>query len=138
MDESIKEALELVKAQATVREMTAEEIIAMTQSIADWLRGHESQTQGGKAEANPPLDISPEASIKESHIVCLECGKKFNRLLRQHLAKHGLTHQEYRRKWGFKESQPLVPMDMSSRLSKGQRTSKSTRRKRRRRISTNR
>ena len=38
----------------------------------------------------------------------MESGKSFKVLTRKHLAKYGLTPEEYREKWGYPKGMPLV------------------------------
>ncbi len=106
MDDYLKEALEIVKAQAKVRTMSEEEIISMVQKLSEGIRsvyGCESPIE--------ELQISSEEakkSIKEQSIVCLECGKSFKILTKKHLASHSLDAGAYREKWGIKRNTPLV------------------------------
>lgn len=106
MDDNLKSALEIVKAQASVRPMTDEEITAMVKSVA---AGIKAITEGGEVlvgSAEPAID--PKTSIKEKSIVCLECGKSFKILTKKHLTTHSLTPEEYREKYGMKKGSPLV------------------------------
>ena len=113
MDEYVKEALDVVKAQAGVRNMTEDEITSMVQSIADRLRGVEShvESEQGRGQQEPAVD--PKKAIREKSVICLECGKSFKILSKRHLAQHGLTPQEYKEKWGFKKNQSLVAKALS-------------------------
>lgn len=108
METYLKEALEIVKAQASVRNMTEEEIISMVEKLAAGIRkvseDVEAQVENEKAE--PPVD--PKKAIREKSIVCLESGKSFKVLTKRHLAKFGLTPDEYREKWGYAKNTPLV------------------------------
>jgi predicted transcriptional regulator len=51
---------------------------------------------------------SPKRSIRDDVVICLECGRRTSSLTRNHLAKHGLTPEEYKAKWGLKPNQHLV------------------------------
>jgi len=113
MDEYVREALDVVKAQASVRNMTEDEITSMVQSIADRLRGVEAQAESGHAQAHQEPAVDPKKSIREKSVICLECGKSFKILSKRHLATHGLTPQEYKEKWGFKKNQSLVAKSLS-------------------------
>ena len=113
MDEYVKEALDVVKAQASVRNMTEDEITSMVQSIADRLRGVESQAESGHTQAHQEPAVDPKKSIREKSVICLECGKSFKILSKRHLSQHGLTPQEYKEKWGFKKNQSLVAKSLS-------------------------
>lgn len=107
MDEYLKEALEIVKAQASVRNMTEEEITSMVQAVARSIRAvAEGQTPDQDA---PVIDLdAAKAAIKEKSITCLECGKSYKVLTRKHVAHHGLSLEQYREKWGYGKGTPLV------------------------------
>ncbi|MGU3494759.1 MucR family transcriptional regulator [Xanthobacteraceae bacterium A53D] len=59
-----------------------------------------------------PKQLAPAISVKRSvtpeHIVCLECGQKFKSLKRHLLSKHGVTPDEYRKKWELSYDYPMV------------------------------
>ena len=108
MDEYTQAALEIVKAQATTRAMTQEEIVSMVSTLAKGFQAIEAgQLVAGSTEDQAPT-IDPKKAIKESSITCLECGKSFKVITRKHLASHGLTAEEYRAKYGFKKTQALA------------------------------
>ena len=118
MDEYLKEALDIVKAQAGVRNMTEDEITSMVQSVADRLRGVESHVEGKQTHGQQVPAVDPKKSIREKSVICLECGKSFKILSKRHLATHGLTPQEYKEKWGFKKNQSLVAKALSRQRKK--------------------
>lgn len=108
-NEAIQSALEIVKAQASVRAMTAEEINGMVQNLAAGIM--QAAGAGGTEAAHEESQgggMDPKKSIKESSITCIECGKSFKVITRKHLAAHGLTPDEYRAKYGLKKGQPLA------------------------------
>lgn len=107
MDDYLKEALEIVRAQAKVRVMTAQEIVTMVQNL---VQGLKSVMQGTTA---PPEDatgksLDPKKAIREKSIICMETGKTMKVITKRHLAKVGLTPDEYRAKWGYPKDLPLV------------------------------
>ena len=102
--EAMKEALEIVKAQASVRTMSEDEITSMIASVAAGIMSIEGPAP---VEEQPPL-MNPAKAIKEASITCLECGKPFKVLTKKHLAHHGLTPEEYRAKYGYKKTQALA------------------------------
>lgn len=106
MESYIKEALEIVKAQASVRVMTDEEITDMVSRLAAGIKSI-SEGDGAVKGAQEPF-MDPKKAIKEKTITCLESGKQFKVLTKKHLAKYGLTPDEYREKWGYKKGTPLV------------------------------
>jgi predicted transcriptional regulator len=107
MEDHLKQALEIVKAQASVRSMTEEEITSMVQKLAEDIKniGDGLEVQAPETK-NPPVD--PKKAIREKSIICLESGKAFKILTKRHLAKFGLTPDEYREKWGYPKGMPLV------------------------------
>ncbi len=106
MDDYLKQALEIVKAQASVRVMTEEEITSMVRTLAAHLKTMEDAPVEQEEAASPA--IPPAKSIKEKSVTCLECGKTFKIITRKHLAMHGLDADTYREKWGIKKNMPLV------------------------------
>ncbi len=107
MDDYLKEALEIVKAQASVRTMAEEEIASMVRRLADSIRGiAEGAVPTG--EAGTVVAVDPKKAVREKSIICLESGKSFKILTKKHLAKFGLTPDEYRAKWGYPKNMPLV------------------------------
>ena len=106
MDEFLKEALELVKAQASVRVMGEDEIMAMVQKLSKDLRAiDEGETVAEAVDADPS---EAKKAIKEKTISCMECGRVFKIITKKHLALHELTPAEYREKWGYKRNTPLA------------------------------
>jgi predicted transcriptional regulator len=63
------------------------------------------------AEAIPAVPVSE--SITPDYLICLECGRKLQ-ALKQHLAKHALTPEKYRRKWGLAYDYPVVTSSLSA------------------------
>ncbi|GFK92777.1 Transcriptional regulatory protein ros [Fundidesulfovibrio magnetotacticus] len=112
MDDYLKEALEIVRAQAKVRVMTSQEIVSMVRNL---MHGLKAVVQGGSGASSPtaqedakgkPLDA--KKAIREKSIICMESGKSMKVITKRHLAKYGLTPDEYRAKWGYSKDTPLV------------------------------
>ena len=174
MTDYIKEVLDVVKAQAGVRNMTDQEAASLFDTIYERVKsavGSERQLQAlQEADERLPADsspepekaagetvasaepatleqpeavspesiqpeaelsesvqgdgdseqqsITPEESIGENSITCLECGQEFRTLGKKHLAKHGLTPAEYRKKWGLPRKQSLAAKYLSRERSK--------------------
>lgn len=113
MDEFIKQALDIVKAQASVRTMTEDEIASMVKKISLSIKDISTGNLIESAPEETPSDIDPKKAIKEKTILCLECQKTFKVLTKKHLAAHGLTPEEYRAKYGYKKSAPLIAKGLS-------------------------
>lgn len=106
MENYLKEALEIVKAQASVRTMNEEEIITMVRTVAEGIRTmSEFSTDTSESEAAPS---DAKKAIKEKSITCMECGKSFKIITKKHLASHGLNPDEYRERYNYKKGVPLV------------------------------
>lgn len=108
MDDFLKEALDIVKAQASVRVMTEDEIISMVRRLSSDIKDVAEGDGGVDEIAGAEVQSDPRKSIKEKSITCLECGKVFKILTRKHLASHELDAEAYREKWGLRKDTPLV------------------------------
>ena len=108
-EDYLKHAIELVKAQASVRVMSEEELAAMITSLSSKLKKLDccDEPEEVCAVAEVP-SMDPKRSIKEKSIVCLECGKSFKVITKKHLMLHGLDAAAYREKWGLKKGTPLT------------------------------
>ena len=106
MENYLKEALEIVKAQASVRTMTEEEITTMVRKLAVGIRAVSENTI--QPEESEGASLDPRKAIKEKSITCVECGKSFKLLTKKHLGSHGFTPEEYRERCGYKKGTPLV------------------------------
>lgn len=90
MDDHLKEALDIVKAQASVRIMSEDEIISMVRRLSSDIK-NVAEGEGCVEElASSDVQSDPRKSIKEKSITCMECGKTFKILTRKHLASHNL------------------------------------------------
>ncbi|MBR4747031.1 MAG: MucR family transcriptional regulator [Desulfovibrio sp.] len=109
MDDFMKQAIEIAKAQASVRPMTPEQFMAFAKEIADGLRDTTSGAVRIKTAGEENLSaIEAKKSIKEKSVTCLVCGKSFKVLGKRHLATHGLSPKEYREKFGLRKRTPLI------------------------------
>lgn len=113
MEEHVKSALEIVKAQASVRAMSAEEIVSMATEVASAILFIETKGEQGRfGDAIGGAVTAPAGdgrkSVREKTITCLECGKSFKVLTKKHLLTHGMTPAEYRAKHGLKKGAALA------------------------------
>ena len=82
---------------------------------------HTALSQVGSRKAEQPTEKSkPSVPVRKSitpdHLISLEDGKPY-RFLTRHLAKHGLTPDAYRRKWGLPPTYPMVAPNYSKQRS---------------------
>ncbi len=110
MEDYLKQAIEIVKAQASVRTMSQEEITAMIASLAGSIR---NVVEGVSPQADTEAAVDPKTAIKEKSVTCCECGKSFKVLTKKHLASHGLTPEQYREKYGYKKGTSLVAKSLA-------------------------
>ena len=110
MEDYLKQAIEIVKAQASVRNMNEEEITSMIRALSQSIRGV-AEGIAPIADAEPAVD--PKNAIREKSVICCECGKSFKVLTKRHLATHGLTPEEYREKYGYKKGTSLVAKSLA-------------------------
>ncbi len=117
MEEYLQEALEIAKAQASIRNMTEDEISSMVSTVAKKVKEISEETNQQQEQAQeqqqqePP--VNPKKSVREKSVVCLECGKTFKVLSKTHLEKHGLTRQQYKEKWGLPKNQALIAKSLA-------------------------
>ena len=122
-------AAEIVQAQASVGQMSAEQIeqsLIKTFSTLQRMQKAEEKglfldrdvTEEGRAEEAPVEKMEPRASIQDDRIVCLECGTEMRQLTTKHLSAHDLTPREYKQKWGFSLKQPLSAKSLTKARSK--------------------
>ena len=77
-------------------------------------RASSGAVEQGPEAPRPPVPI--KTSITSDYLISLEDGKPYRSLTR-HLAKHGLTPDAYRRKWGLPPTYPMVAPGYSKRRS---------------------
>jgi len=112
MDDCLKEALDIVKAQAKFRSMTAGEITSMVSSLTANLKGI-IEPGGCVCETAPGKGLDPKKAIKEKSVTCLECGKSFKIITKRHLASHGLDKKAYLEKHGLKQGTALASKELT-------------------------
>ena len=110
MEDYLKQAIEIVKAQASVRNMNEDEITSMIRALAQSIRGV-AEGSVPVVDAEPAVD--PKNAIREKSVICCECGESFKVLTKRHLATHGLTPEQYREKYGYKKGTSLVAKSLA-------------------------
>lgn len=60
------------------------------------------------AEARPEPAVPVRSSVKNDHIVCLECGTRMKMLKRHLSTEHGLSPDEYKSRFNLSADYPLV------------------------------
>ncbi|MDR3553748.1 MAG: MucR family transcriptional regulator [Syntrophobacteraceae bacterium] len=119
----IEIASEIVQTQVSGRNMTAPEIAASLRQVFGTL--HElNRMESGEAELTvivepePAKALTPEDSIRDDKVICLECGAEMRQLTKLHLVSHGMSAKEYKKKYGFTMGTALAARSLTKARSK--------------------
>lgn len=113
----IEIASEIVNTQASRTHMTAEEISSALRQVFGTLQelnlAESGEIESLKTQEPEPVPaLKPEDSIQNDKVICLECGTEMKQL-NKHLALHGMSAEEYKKKYGFTMRTPLVAKSLS-------------------------
>jgi predicted transcriptional regulator len=61
-----------------------------------------------QAEEVPIPAVSVRQSVRHEYVVCLDCGYRAKTLRRHITARHGLSGDHYRQRWGLRSDHPLT------------------------------
>ena len=119
----IEIASEIVKTQVSLSPMSGTDITSFLRQIFSTL--YELQkAEFGEIEL-PKIQesalsqaLTPENSIQNDKVICLECGAEFKQLTSKHLVFHGMSQREYRLKYGFTMRTPLAAKSLIKARSK--------------------
>lgn len=110
----IEMASDIVQSQASKTSMTPDEITSSLQKVFRALQVMQTSEAAGtlldaakSPEESAQGQPSPQDSIQQDKIICLECNAEMKQLTARHLASHGLKPKEYRKKYGFSMKTPL-------------------------------
>jgi predicted transcriptional regulator len=108
----IEIASEIVQNQVSLTPMTTAEITSYLRQVFSTL--YEMQrTESGEIElpdiqeSTSAQALTPKDSIQNDKIICLECGAEMRQLTQKHIASHGMSQKEYKKKYGFTQKTPL-------------------------------
>jgi predicted transcriptional regulator len=92
--------------------VTPDDVPAFLSSMHAALSGLSSEQQPSEAPAQEQPEYTPAVSVRKSlaspdHIVSMIDGKPY-KTLRRHLARHGLTPEQYRERYNLKRDYPIV------------------------------
>lgn len=121
----IEIASEIVQNQVSQTHMTAGEIgSALRQVFGTLCELQRAETSGIDFECTQPVaeviaaTLKPEDSIQNDKVICLECGAEMRQLTYSHLASHGMSTKEYKKKYGFTMGTPLAAKSSTRAKSK--------------------
>jgi predicted transcriptional regulator len=106
---------EVVSAQLANSKTASSDVGSLIQSVYKAL--DELRTNGTPAELPKPA-VPVEKSITPEYIVCLEDGKQLKMLKRYLRNTHGMTPEEYRKRWGLPADYPMVAPKYAEKRSK--------------------
>jgi predicted transcriptional regulator len=73
--------------------------------------------QPNHPEELPTPAVSVRRSVHQDYVVCLDCGYR-GKTLRRHInSRHGLSRDEYRKRWGLRNDHPLTAPAYTERRS---------------------
>ena len=77
--------------------------------------GHVGQPPEPEEVLTPAVSV--RRSVHRDHVICLDCGYRGNTLTRHIAARHGLSADEYRQRWGLRSNHLLTAPAYSERRS---------------------
>ena len=114
-------ASEIVQTQVSSAPMTAADISSSLRQVFSTLQELQRAESGEielPKESAPAQALTPEDSIQNDKVVCLECGAEMRQLTKYHLVSHGMDQKEYRKKYGFTMRTPLAARALTKARSK--------------------
>lgn len=96
--------------------MPADSVGELVQTIHDALKRLNGAGLAVASEKQKPA-VPIARSVQPDHIVCLEDGKQLKMLKRYLRARHNLSPEDYRRKWGLPPDYPMVAPAYAQRRS---------------------
>ena len=118
----IEIASEIVQTQVSLAPMSATEITSSLRQVFGTLMELQKAESGEivlpGTQGAAPEAITPENSILEHKVICIECGAAMKQLTSKHLVSHGMTQKEYRKKYGFSRKTPLAAKSLTKSRSK--------------------
>lgn len=127
----IEIASEIVQTQATLTPMSVAEITNSLKQVFKTLQEMQKAEETGTTyavsfEPEPSQEVgpaekpalTPEKSIQNDKVICLECGAEMKQLTQKHLSAHALSPKEYKKKHGFSMRTPLSAKSLTKARSK--------------------
>jgi predicted transcriptional regulator len=114
----------------------AEEVPAflqkMHEAVADLLSGGSEEQQSPPEQEFTPAVTARRSLSSKDHIISMIDGKPY-KSLKRHLARHGLTPDQYRQRYGLKSDYPMVSesysqvrRDMAKKIGLGRKSAATT------------
>jgi predicted transcriptional regulator len=113
MSDTARLAASIVSAYTAAHETPVADVPGLLSAVRRTLEDLSAgQTPAGGMPTSPSPSaapaVNPKASLFRDHIICLGCGRRV-KMLRRHIRTfHGMTPEEYRRRWGLPGNYPMV------------------------------
>src|SRR5208337_1564881 len=122
----IEIASEIVQTQVSKSSMTSTDIASSLRQVFGALhelqRAESGEIDLPKTQESPaPKTLTPQDSIQNDKVICLECGAEMKQLTVKHLVSHGMSLKEYKKKYGFTMRTPLAAKSLTKARSKSAR-----------------
>jgi len=124
----IEIASEIVQTQVSLAPMSASEITSSLRQVFGTLVELQKAESGeieltavqeqAAAQEKPAGPVTPENSIQNDKVICLECGAEMKQLTQKHLSSHGIGSKDYKKKYGFPMRTPLAAKSLTKARSK--------------------
>ena len=119
---------EIVQTQVSLAPMSASEITSSLRQVFGTLLELQKAEAGeielpavqeqAVAQEKAVGPVTPENSIQNDKVICLECGAEMKQLTQKHLSSHGIGSKEYKKKYGFAMRTPLAAKSLTKARSK--------------------
>ena len=106
---------EVVSSQLSNSKTASSDVAPLIRSVYQVL--NELRIKGTPAELPEPA-VPVKQSVTSDYIVCLEDGKQLKMLKRYLRTTHGMTPDEYRKRWGLPADYPMVAPNYAKKRSK--------------------
>jgi len=117
-------ASEIAQTQVSLTPITAADINLSLPQVFSTLQAMQKAEREG-IELAPAAEVTgeaptltPEDSMQNDKVICLECGTEMRQLTQKHLISHGMNQKEYRKKYGFTMRTPLAAKSLIKARSK--------------------
>lgn len=124
----IEIASEIVQTQVSLAPMSASEITSSLRQVFGTLVELQKAESGeieltaiqeqATAQEKAGGPVTPENSIQNDKVICLECGAEMKQLTQKHLSSHGIGSKDYKKKYGFPMRTPLAAKSLTKARSK--------------------
>ena len=106
-------ATQIVASYVRQNRIGVDQVAALIASVHAAL-GRLGKPEAASEERTPAVSI--RRSVQRDYVVCLECGWR-GKILRRHIATHGLTVEQYRERWKLPHNHAMIAPAYSERRS---------------------